>query len=67
MAAAHTTVVYQDIIIGHELAEVVQHYWHNPLHVIVLCPTPTVVAAREAGRSKTGYQEDALMTDFDHV
>jgi predicted kinase len=72
-AAAHLylhagfTVVYQDIIIGHELTEVIQHYWHNPLHVIVLCPSPAVVAAREAERSKTGYQEDAAITDFDRV
>jgi hypothetical protein len=61
------TVVYPDIIIGPELTEVVQYYWHNPLHVIALCPTPAVVAAREVGRSKTGYQNNAATPDFDYV
>ncbi|MBZ0286165.1 MAG: phosphotransferase, partial [Anaerolineae bacterium] len=28
---------------------------HQRLHVVVLCPTPEVVAEREARRAKTGY------------
>ena len=59
--AAGFTVVYQDIIIGPDLAEVVQFYPNDPLYVIVLCPNPTVVAAREANRHKTGY--GAMMVD----
>lgn len=61
------TVVYQDIIIGHALIEVVQLYRLAPLHVIVLCPTLAVVATREAGRSKRGYQDGSAVADFDRV
>src|SRR5262245_20965096 len=35
-------VVYQDIIIGPALAEVVAMYRRHPLSVIVLCPGPQV-------------------------
>lgn len=50
------TVVYQDVIIGALLQEVVEHLKAmRPLHVIVLAPSPDVVAQREAGRSKVGY------------
>jgi predicted kinase len=44
------TVVYQDIIIGPALAEVVALYRAHPLSVIVLCPRPEVIAARDAAR-----------------
>jgi ribose 1,5-bisphosphokinase PhnN len=60
------SVVYQDIILGHHLTEVGQYYQHHPLHVVVLCPTPAVVTAREAGRSKTGYRGIAV-TDLDRA
>jgi predicted kinase len=60
------TVVYQDIILGPELGEVVTYYRQHPLYVIVLCPTAEVVAAREAGRPKTGYG-DLSVADFDRV
>lgn len=60
------TVVYQDIIIGRALAEVVQYYQHHPLYVVVLCPSPSVVAARDAGRGYKGYRDSAV-TDFDCV
>ncbi|WP_438024085.1 AAA family ATPase [Sorangium sp. So ce233] len=61
------TVVHQDIILGPSLAEVVQHYLPRPLHVVVLCPDPAVVAAREAGRAKRGYQDTSAVLDFDRV
>jgi len=51
---AKFSVVYQDIILGPHLTEVVQYYQSHPLHVVVLCPTPAVVAAREAGAGKNG-------------
>ena len=51
------TVVYQDVIIGDVLSEVVAMLRKQPLYVVVLCPSPEVVAAREAGRGKTGYGE----------
>jgi predicted kinase len=61
------SVVYQDIIIGPELAQVARFYRHQQLHVVVLCPAPARVATREAGRAKTGYRDAALVADFDRV
>ncbi len=61
------TVVYQDIIIGQTLVEIVQRLQHQPLYVIVLCPAPAVVTAREAGRGKTGYQDASEIANFDNV
>jgi predicted kinase len=60
------SVVYQDIIIGAALAEVVQQLRDHPLHVVVLCPSAEAVAAREAGRAKTGYGA-ASVAAFDQV
>lgn len=57
--AAGFTVIYQDVILGADLAEVVQQLKAEEaiqrLRVMVLCPSPEVVAQREAGRHKTGY------------
>ncbi len=64
--AAGFTVIYQDIIIGPDLTEVVRFYSTYPLYVIVLCPNPTVVAAREANRHKTGYGA-MVVDDLDRV
>lgn len=61
------TVVYQDIIIAQTLAEIVARLQHHPLYVVVLCPEPTVVAAREAGRGKRGYGNEADVINFDRV
>jgi chloramphenicol 3-O-phosphotransferase len=63
---AKFSVVYQDIILGPHLTEVVHYYQRYPLHVVVLCPTPAVVTAREAGRSKTGYH-GITVADLDRV
>lgn len=49
------SVVYQDIIIGPVLLDVIRKLRHLPLHVVVLCPSAQAVAAREAGRDKIGY------------
>jgi len=49
------TVVFQDIIIGAVLQEVVEMLKNWPLHVVILCPSPDIVAKREADRAKTGY------------
>jgi len=51
------TVVAQDVIVGPLLAEVVATVTSRPLHVVVLAPSPEVVAAREAGRAKSTYGE----------
>jgi predicted kinase len=48
-------VVYQDVIIGPALAQVVGMFGDEPVDVVVLCPRPDVVARREASRGKTGY------------
>lgn len=48
-------VVYQDVILGALLSDVVRLH-APPLHVFVLCPAPAAVAAREAGRGKVGYR-----------
>jgi chloramphenicol 3-O-phosphotransferase len=61
------SVVYQDIIIGKGLDEVMQLYRRRPLHVVVLCPDPAVVANREAGRPKKGYSHPAFIEEFDRV
>ena len=61
------TVVYQDIIVGVALAEMVTTFKDFPLNVIVLCPRVEVVAARESSRSKTGYPSDAAIQAFDRV
>ncbi|MBX3064479.1 MAG: AAA family ATPase [Anaerolineae bacterium] len=50
------TVVYQDVILGAVLNDVVVELRRlRPTYVVVLCPSPEVVAQREAGRGKTGY------------
>jgi chloramphenicol 3-O-phosphotransferase len=67
-ADAGFTVVYQDIIIGPALLDVVEALSPYALQVVVLCPRPEVVAARDAARDKTGYGDDgAAVAAFDHV
>jgi predicted kinase len=54
--AAGFTVVYQDVILGTDLQTVVNRLKaKQPLSVVVLCPTPDVVAERESERHKDGY------------
>jgi predicted kinase len=57
--AAGITAVIDDIVIGRELERYVALLRH-PIHVIVLCPRPDTVTAREAGRPKTGYTAFAV-------
>lgn len=42
-------------MLGPELTAYVELVGTRPLHVVVLAPDPETVAAREAGRAKTGY------------
>lgn len=65
--AAGFTVVYQDILIGPALAEVVTLYRAHPLALFVLCPQADVLAARDAARGKTGYPNAGAVAAFDHV
>ncbi|HEV3351606.1 MAG TPA: AAA family ATPase [Acidimicrobiales bacterium] len=59
------TVVVQDVVAGPVLAEYVSFIRSRPLIVIVLVPHPDVVAAREAGRVKTGYDDGWTVEEFD--
>jgi predicted kinase len=61
------TVVYQDIVIGAMLSEVVAAFHPYRLAVVVLCPRADVVAAREEARAKTGYPDRAMVDAFDRV
>ncbi len=61
------TVVYQDIIIGSTLTEMVATFHDFPLSVIVLCPRAEIVAARDSSRGKTGYPNDDAVRAFDRV
>jgi chloramphenicol 3-O-phosphotransferase len=49
-AAAGFTPVLQDVILGDELARTIALLRTRPLHVVVLVPSPEVIAARAAGR-----------------
>ncbi|MEZ4668022.1 MAG: AAA family ATPase [Anaerolineae bacterium] len=53
--AAGFTVVYQDVIIGQILSEVVALHHKWPLYVVVLCPAPAVALQRDASRHKQTY------------
>lgn len=65
--AAGFTVIYQDIILGETLAEVVDTLQPFGLHVIVLAPDASVVAEHEAGRDKQGYGSQSEIGKFDQV
>ncbi|GAA2527175.1 MULTISPECIES: AAA family ATPase [Streptomyces] len=54
-AEAGFTAVVQDVVLGAELAAYPRLVRTRPLHVVVLAPDAGTVAAREAGRAKTGY------------
>jgi chloramphenicol 3-O-phosphotransferase len=60
-------VVYQDIVVGAVLHEVVRQFEGEALYVVVLCPSVEAVAAREAGRPKIGYSDDFTPSQFDRV
>lgn len=74
-AQAGFTVVYQDVILGPILRDVVEMLASQlPTAVVVLCPRPDIVAQREAGRAKIGYAawtpemlDHALRTDTPHL
>lgn len=61
------TVVYQDIIIGPDLLEVLRAYRSVSLAVVVLCPRAEVLAMRDATWAKTGYENEAMIHAFDRV
>lgn len=65
--AAGFTVIYQDIVIGDALREVVAAFAGEKLHVVVLCPSAEVVARREAERTKQGYGPNFPVDAFDQT
>jgi chloramphenicol 3-O-phosphotransferase len=54
-AGAGFTAVVQDVLLGEHLDELLALVRTRPRHLVVLAPSPAAVAAREAGRAKTGY------------
>jgi chloramphenicol 3-O-phosphotransferase len=54
-AEAGFTVIWQDVILGPALARVAESLRGRSFGIVVLGPAPVAVAAREAGRPKTGY------------
>jgi adenylylsulfate kinase-like enzyme len=62
------TVVYQDIIIGPDLQDVLHDLMRPgiPVYVVVLCPRPDIVAVRDDERPKNGYGASSVL-DFDRV
>ncbi|GAA2621795.1 AAA family ATPase [Streptomyces vastus] len=54
-ADAGFTAIAQDVVLGEDLTAYVGLVRTRPLYVVVLAPRPETVAAREAGRVKTGY------------
>ncbi|QFZ24716.1 AAA family ATPase [Saccharothrix syringae] len=49
------TAVVQDVVLGGHLRTFVDAVRTRPRYVVVLAPSPEVVARREAARPKTGY------------
>lgn len=55
--SAGFAVVYQDILIGSDLTAVAGRLADLKPRIVVLAPSPAVLAERDAARSKTGYGE----------
>lgn len=58
-AEAGFTAVVQDVVLGEELTDYIALVRTRPLYVVVLAPDTETIAAREAGRAKTGYGDAA--------
>ncbi len=61
------TVIYQDIVLGATLESIATSFRPYRLDVVVLCPRPEVVAARDLARGKTGYPNRTSVDAFDHI
>ncbi|MCL4263864.1 MAG: AAA family ATPase [Anaerolineae bacterium] len=61
------TVIYQDVIIGVALRDVLASFYPYQPGVVVLCPRPDVVEMRDQARQKTGYPDRASVETFDHI
>jgi hypothetical protein len=54
-ADAGFTAVVQDVLLGDHVDDLLDAVRTRPRYLVVLAPSPAVVAEREAGRAKTGY------------
>ncbi len=54
------SVVYQDVVIGPALHDVVAEFHGYSLHVVVLCPNAETIRKREQERPKTGYHNVSI-------
>ena len=61
------TVVYQDIIIGEVLGQVIAAFQPYQLAVVVLSPQADIIATRDQNRVKTGYPDRAAVDSFEQV
>ncbi len=61
------TVIYQDVIIGTALQTVLGYLEGLPVSLVVLCPSPQVIAARDQARAKTAYPDLETVLAFDKV
>ena len=66
-ADAGYTVIYQDLILGPALAEVVAKFDGYPLSVVVLCPDEETIYRRESDRGKSGYKNRTEIAAFERV
>lgn len=66
-ANAGFTVVYQDIILGETLGEVLGWFDETPVDVVVLAPDVREIGRREESRQKTGYASPGDLAAFDGV
>lgn len=58
------TVIWQDVMVGKVLSEVIARIRPYPVYVIVLCPAPEIVAEREIMRYKSGYGKGFTPENF---
>lgn len=61
------TVVYQDVVIGKLLSDVVASFDAYSLFTVVLCPRADVIAHRDRERAKRGYADRASVDAFDRI
>lgn len=58
-AEAGFTAIVQDVVLGEDLTAYAALLRTRPLYVVVLAPDAGTVAAREAARTKSGYDDEA--------
>lgn len=57
----------KEVVLGPALREVVAAFAGEALPVVVLCPSPQVVASCAAARAKQGYSPDFPVDAFDQT